>query len=106
MELEVLIRLLLGHVLGDSVFQPEWMARNKRVAWMERLQHSFIVAGLAFMLANLNVYHLAILFTSHLVIDLKWPFITDIGQRLNIRSTIIDQFLHILVSIIVWITTW
>ena len=106
MNIETLILMALGHALGDSVFQPAWMAKYKRVAWLELLQHSLIVSGMIFLLGSLTPLQFGVLFVTHALIDRNWKRVIILATRVRFgRPTVYDQLMHFAVILIVWLST-
>ena len=105
MNIETLILMTLGHALGDSVFQPTWMTKYKRIAWMELLQHSLIVSGMIFLLGSLTPLQFGVLFLTHAFIDRNWKWIIVLAKRVRFgRPTVYDQLIHFVIILVVWLS--
>jgi hypothetical protein len=102
MEQIILLRLLLAHLLGDFLLQPaKWVKAkgNKKERAPEMYYHVLVVTVLTYLfLWNWNLWYLPLIVTaSHLIIDI-WK-----SHRIHtIEYFLADQFLHILVIIVVW----
>ncbi|MCH8741678.1 DUF3307 domain-containing protein [Patescibacteria group bacterium] len=88
--------LLAGHFLGDFAFQVEWIKSEKGKSWEINGYHAIVYTATVFVVAGigdiaLSPLVLAILFTSHFLID---PFKARWGI---IKHIWIDQILHIAV---------
>jgi len=101
----ILIKLIIAHLLGDFVLQPDWLIKKKnhgpllyRFFWI--VIHSIIHGLLVLVLLyDITYWKFAtILFFAHLIIDiLKMTVKND-----TIYIFIVDQILHILSVIIIW----
>jgi len=106
----LLVRLLIAHCLTDFFLQPDhWVADKKKNTWKSKyLWYHGLVTGIV---AWLFVWDLqlwwAILFVTgtHILIDtIKLSFgrkSTKIGTEF--RLFVIDQLLHVIVIVIVWL---
>jgi hypothetical protein len=71
MTADLLVRLLLGHLVGDYLLQTNWMALNKkRHLWIAAV-HSAVwtIAVVVFVPELLSVLAVAAVFGSHLLLD-------------------------------------
>jgi hypothetical protein len=112
MEIILLIKLLLAHILTDFVFQPNsWVEKKQKkilatpVFWF----HILIAAGLSYLfVADWTNWKIPLtIFLTHGIIDLT-KLVLDKKAIKNICSTalfLVDQFLHILVIIIIWLAS-
>jgi hypothetical protein len=101
--MSLLLRLLLGHMLGDYVFQPYHLVLVKRRGWPGVLLHVAIVVAVTGLLLWPVLFHwwywlwLVFLAVSHVAIDasrsLRWPESRERG----LLSLGIDQSLHVAV---------
>jgi hypothetical protein len=102
MELTILLRLFLAHLLGDFLLQPaKWVkAKNtKREKAPEMYYHVLVVTSLTYLfLWDWGHWYLPlIIMVSHLLIDI-WK-----SCRAPIFAYfLVDQLLHALVIVIVW----
>ena len=88
--------LLAGHFLGDFAFQTEWMKREKGKSWEIDGYHAIVYTATVFVMAGigdivLSPLVLAILFTSHFLID---PLMARWGI---IKYIWVDQILHLMI---------
>lgn len=101
----LLTKLLLAHLLGDFIFQPEdWVKEkeNKKLRSGKLYLHTLVHALLVLLLVwNIRFWPaVAIIAATHLLIDaLKLIFQHEKNRRLWF---IVDQALHIIVIVIVW----
>jgi hypothetical protein len=101
-ELNLLLRLIVAHLLTDFVLQPgEWVKQKKQKKHLSsRLYLHVLVAGITtYILAGLwqNWWLPLVIIITHLFIDL-WK----LNRPDKIVYFIIDQLLHLLVILIVW----
>ncbi len=102
MELILLLRLLFAHLLGDFLFQPKkWVdaKTKKKEKAPEMYYHILLVTFLTYLFLwdRRHWYIPLIVMASHLVIDI-WK-----SHRPNTFTYfLVDQGLHILVIIILW----
>jgi hypothetical protein len=101
----ILIKLILAHLLGDFVFQPDsWVKakEKKRIKSWQLYVHSFI----HFVLINLLVWQTAFIKWAILLTFIH--FVTDTiklyFQKINTKRQwfIIDQVFHAIVIVFVW----
>jgi hypothetical protein len=102
-ELNLLLRLIVAHLLTDFVLQPsEWVKQKKQKKHLSlKLYFHVLIAGLtAYIFSGLwaNWWLPLVIMITHFFIDL-WK----LNRPDKIVYFIIDQFLHILVIIVVWI---
>lgn len=73
MSTELLTWLIVGHMVGDYLFQTRWMAENKAVQWDALLIHcflyTFIIAVFAWPAGGLHWLPLLIIFLAHVALD-------------------------------------
>jgi len=101
-ELNLLLRLLVAHLLTDFVLQPTaWVNQKKQKKHRSaKLYLHVLVAGItAYLFSGLwdNWWLPLVIMVTHFFIDL-WK----LNRPENVRYFIIDQLLHILVIVIVW----
>ncbi|MDB5142889.1 MAG: hypothetical protein JWQ66_1602 [Mucilaginibacter sp.] len=102
MELNLLLRLIVAHLLTDFVLQPsEWVKQKKQKKHLSlKLYFHVLIAGLtAYLLSGLwqNWWLPLVIMITHLFIDL-WK----LNRPDKVIYFIVDQLLHILVILIVW----
>lgn len=112
MDVILLIKLLLAHILTDFVFQPtSWVEKKQKkilstsVFWL----HILIAAGLSYLfVADWSNWKIPLaIFLTHGIIDAT-KLVLDKKEIKNISSTalfLIDQFLHILVIAVIWLAS-
>jgi Protein of unknown function (DUF3307) len=101
-ELNLLLRLIVAHLLTDFVLQPSaWVKQKQQKKHLSlKLYFHVLIAGItAYILSGLwqNWWLPLVITITHLVIDL-WK----LNRPDKTIYFIIDQLLHILVIIIVW----
>jgi hypothetical protein len=101
-ELNLLLRLVVAHLLTDFVLQPAaWVNQKKQKKHRSaKLYLHVLVAGItAYLFSGLwdNWWLPLVIMVTHFFIDL-WK----LNRPENVRYFIIDQLLHILVIIIAW----
>jgi len=69
-----IIRLLLGHLIGDYMLQTSWMAMNKGKktceGWFAAILHSIVyTASICTTMWNFNYWWIIAVFLSHVFID-------------------------------------
>lgn len=84
--------LIACHHVGDFAFQSQWMAMEKGKDWEVMTYHVLMYTvcflPLAFVLPNMNLAALVVIFGSHFGIDpckARWKFVKTIWQ---------DQLFH------------
>lgn len=98
--------LLVGHLVGDFLFQTSWMALNKDKQFTPLLVHSLIytvtVALFALPAEGLSIAAMALVFLGHLVIDRR--LLVDFWLKNILRSPdlpwlkiVQDQVWHVLI---------
>jgi len=103
-QIDIIIKLLIAHLLGDFFFQPKHWADNRR-RYQFRSVHLYLHA----VIHGLLVYILLGNWSGYLVplIIILSHFLLDLG-KVYIRERpalfLVDQGLHIIVICIVWIT--
>lgn len=99
---DILYRLVLAHLIADFLLQSDKMTQEKREKKITyHLLHSLIHAALAYLLAGAwsSWAILPVIFTTHLAID-YWKIVRS--DRL--RTFLADQFMHLTVIIILWLS--
>lgn len=103
---EAFLVLLCAHLIGDFVFQSDWLNKKKDASFLWLLLHATIVAATTMLIAAYfekswnMLFYLAILAT-HFLIDLT----KKLSRNNGLRSFALDQFGH-LISIIVIACFW
>jgi hypothetical protein len=99
--------LLIGHFIGDFLFQTSWMAQYKATKWAPLLSHvtvyTAIVALFGLLSGGLSLWGIAIIFIGHVLLDRK-KFVTfwvekvqmAKGPSQNWLSIVTDQIFHII----------
>lgn len=102
MELSLLIRLIIAHLLTDFVFQSDsWVNQRFKNGWHSKYLyvHGILAGILAYFFSGLwNLFWIPLVITAtHILIDgLKIKF------ENNIQSIVIDQLGHIIVILAIW----
>lgn len=102
-EVSILIKLIIAHLITDFVLQPSsWIAQRKAKKWRsgKLYLHALLTAAVAYILAGLwMVWWLPLfIFVTHLLIDLWKSY-----RPARMRYFLIDQFLHLLMIILLWL---
>ncbi|SFH12129.1 Protein of unknown function [Desulfotomaculum arcticum] len=102
--------LLIGHLVGDYLFQTRWMAENKSSNWLPLLLHSMVYTGVVFVCSlpagGITIVGIAVIFFSHLILDkrnlVKW-WTTHITRSPDVfwLQLMVDQVFHVLVLVLV-----
>lgn len=100
----ILIKLFLAHFISDFIIQPDSWVKNRQKKALKSpflYLHSFIAGVLAYILiAKWHWWHLPfIVFVIHVSIDI-WKVVQ---KNNSIRLFLIDQGLHILSLVIIWL---
>lgn len=108
--------LLIGHLVGDFLFQTTWMAQYKATKWLPLLTHvtvyTFIVALFGLLFGGLSWWGIAVIYIGHVILDRK-TFITFWVEKVqmakgasnNWLSIVADQIFHlILLAIAIYIS--
>jgi hypothetical protein len=104
MEINLLLRLIIAHLLTDFVFQPKgWVTDKieKKIRSAKLLLHIIITTVVAYVFSGYydNWYIPLTIFVTHYAIDLAKSYLND-----SFKYFIIDQLFHILVIILLWLT--
>lgn len=109
--------LLVAHLVGDYLFQTEWMAKNKANHWGALLVHCSVYTAIITLFAflfipeGISIWGVVIVFVTHVLLD-RQKFVTfwyrHIMQVKDDRSgwlkIIIDQTFHLIVlAVVVWL---
>jgi hypothetical protein len=101
--MSLLLRLLLGHMLGDYVLQPLRLVRMKQSGWAGVLLHVAIVIAVTALLLWPVLDHwwywlwLMFLAVSHTIIDGSRALHWSESRRHGLLYLVIDQALHVAV---------
>ncbi len=103
MNIQILLKLFLSHILADFFLQPDnWVKdkQQKKAKSMYLYLHGFFAGVLAYlMLGEWSNFGIPIfIFITHTLIDL-WK----LYQNDSLKYFIIDQFFHCIVLIISWL---
>src|ERR1700744_2790732 len=103
MELTILLRLLLAHLLGDFLLQPaKWVAakKNRKEKAPEMYYHTLVIVLLTYLfLWDWEHWYIPLIITTgHLLIDIWKSY-----RRNTFIYFLFDQLLHLLVIVIVWL---
>jgi len=103
MDISLLVRLLIAHLLADFVFQSDsWVEQRKKDGWRSRhlYMHGIVAGVLAYLLSGLwsLMWLPAVVAGTHILIDgIKARYENDL------KSFLADQAGHFLVLIVIWI---
>jgi len=99
-QLDLLIRLLLAHILADFIFQPDAFLKNKSFKSPSLYIHGLIAGFLAylFIFDFSEVWIFVVIFVSHVIID-GFKSMSKNGSM----AFILDQLSHIIIIVICWI---
>ncbi|WP_430789884.1 DUF3307 domain-containing protein [Virgibacillus flavescens] len=99
--------LLIGHFVGDFLFQTNWMATYKSQRWLPLLVHSslytIVIILFSLLEGGLSGFGILLIFIGHLILD-RGTFVTfwvvniQTATKPNQRwlSIITDQTFHII----------
>jgi len=99
--------LLIGHLMGDFLFQTSWMAQHKSTKWLPLLTHASVytlVVGLVGLFSGgISLVGVAIIFIGHIILDRKtfvsfWVRNIQMAKapHQNWLSIMTDQIFHII----------
>lgn len=102
--IQLLIKLLFAHILGDFALQPDWLNNGKKEAkkgLLFQILHGIIHALLAYVIVAewTNWIIPLVIFITHVCIDA----IKISHQGKSAKWYLVDQICHLLVIIILWI---
>ena len=106
MNMAILLRLLFAHILSDFFFQNDRICEGKqcktKMKHCYQLLHSFIHASTAYLfVANWSNWIVpSVIFISHTLMD----YTKVRYMKKNAASFFIDQFVHIAVIVVLWIS--
>lgn len=66
--------LVIGHLIGDFLFQTSWIAKYKSTKWFTLIVHVFVYTTVITILDllifhQLSIWGIAFIFISHMLID-------------------------------------
>ena len=105
--------LIVGHFIGDFLFQTNWMALHKAKKWSPLLIHCLVYTGIVVCVAFIGGFKLPIgavlfLFLSHVVLDRRtfvvwWAHhvMGAIDSKLAWLTIVADQVFHLVVLAVV-----
>jgi len=102
-EISLLIRLIIAHLLADFVFQADsWVDQRFKNGWHSKYLylHGIIAGVLAYFFSGLwnLIWILAAVAVTHILIDgIKAKY------ENNIQSFLLDQLGHFMVILVIWI---
>jgi hypothetical protein len=104
MEITLLLRLLVAHLLTDFVFQPsKWVQEKKKhkIASQKLLLHILVTTLFAYVFSGeySNWVIPLVIFVSHYLIDLAKVYLKE-----SFTSFILDQAAHVLVIVLLWLS--
>ncbi len=104
MEINLLLRLLVAHLLTDFVFQPsKWVQDKKKhkIASNKLTLHVLVTTLFAYVFSGeyTNWVIPLVIFTSHYLIDLAKVYLKE-----SFTSFILDQTAHIFVIVLLWLS--
>lgn len=63
------MNFLIGHLIGDYLFQNDWMAQNKKLHWWPCFVHCLIYTSVIALLTRWSWWALVIVFVTHFIQD-------------------------------------
>ncbi|WP_289137031.1 DUF3307 domain-containing protein [uncultured Brevibacillus sp.] len=102
--------LLVAHLIGDYMFQTEWMAKYKAQRWLPLLAHCMVYTAIISLIAylfipgGLSVWAVLFVFVTHVILDRRtivffWyrkiMRVTDDGSKW--LMVMCDQIFHLIV---------
>lgn len=105
MRSDLLVWAILGHLIGDYLFQTKWMAENKASKFLPLMTHSliytFFVALSTLPAGGISWPGLILIFLGHLIIDRR-IFIRWWTKRITCSNefwlqVMVDQTWHVLI---------
>jgi hypothetical protein len=108
--------LIIGHLIGDFLFQTSWMAQYKATRWLPLLTHvtiyTLVVSLIGIATGGLTWLAIAVIFLSHVFLDRR-TFVAFWVSKIQ-RSTgpesgwlgiVTDQIFHVIIlAIAIWVT--
>jgi hypothetical protein len=104
MEINLLLRLLVAHLLTDFIFQPgKWVQDKKKhkIASQKLMLHVIVTTLFAYVFSGQysNWVIPLVIFVSHYLIDLAKLYLKE-----SFSSFILDQTAHVLVIVLLWLS--
>ncbi|MBO8156544.1 MAG: DUF3307 domain-containing protein [Bacillaceae bacterium] len=105
--------LLVAHLIGDYLFQTNWMAMNKARRWDALMVHSIVYTGVISIVSwmtfgGLSMTGILIVFLSHLILDRRRFIVWWVRRVMRTDETkvpwiviVVDQVFHIMVLAII-----
>lgn len=90
--IRLIITLIFCHLIGDYVFQSDFIAKTKGTNWYHLIVHCMLYCLPFFVIYGLT-WQLLFIFIAHMVID-------PIKARYNKINYITDQLLHYIVMLV------
>lgn len=91
--------MLIGHFVGDFLFQTSWMASNKATKWLPLFTHVTIYTFIVFLFGQLSggisIWGLAVIYSGHIVLDRK-TFVSFWVRRIQMVDEKIQRWLCIM----------
>lgn len=95
MEIEIILKLIFCHLIGDYVLQGNFIAESKGKNWYHMLVHCVLYVLPFYLLFGYNLYMLEVLFISHFFID-------TVKARYEMITYAFDQFAHYTILAIIY----
>ncbi len=98
--------LLIGHLVGDYIFQIRWMADNKSSHLLPLFVHSIVYSGIVALFAllkgGLSWYGITLIVLAHIILDQRkfidfWAKAITGTDQIQWLKIALDQSWHILV---------
>jgi len=101
--------LLIAHLIGDYLFQTNWMAANKVKEWPPLIFHSFIYTSIIWIISILGFQGLSFkacifIFVCHIVLDQRQLVKLWSDKIMGLKDgepswlrTMVDQTFHLIV---------
>lgn len=101
--------LLIGHFIGDYLFQTKWMAAGKATQWLPLLTHVAVYTAVITLIAwigfgGLSVFGVVIIFLSHVLFDrrgfIQWwvnTITTPPDSEKKWLTIMTDQTFHLII---------
>lgn len=93
--LRSLVAIILCHLVGDYLFQSDYLAANKGKDWYILFVHCALYS-LPFLIIFGLTYRIGILFATHIVIDV-------LKARYNKIDILTDQLLHYVIAFVLFV---
>jgi hypothetical protein len=93
--MEILLKIVFCHLVGDYVFQSDFIATTKGKNWYHLFVHCVLYCLPFYIAFGIN-WQLLFIFVSHLIID-------PLKARYNKINYVTDQVLHYLCALVYFI---